>query len=112
MPSSEAPLPTAAIHILVAIGSATRHGYSIMTEVASSTSGAVKLAPGTLYTNIQRLLNAGLIEEAKPTGIERSEGPRRRYYRLTTAGRQVVAAEVTRMEGLVTRARQWLQEPP
>jgi DNA-binding PadR family transcriptional regulator len=111
MPGTESPLPTAAIHILLAVGPEARHGYAIMTEVAASTAGAVRLAPGSLYTNIKRLLAAGLIEETEPPVVGDGDDPRRRYYRLTTAGRGVVAAEVDRMEGLVARAHQWVREP-
>ena len=63
MAPPETPLPPAAIHILLAIGPGERHGYAIMSEVATLTNGAVRLAPGTLYTNIKRLLASGLIEE-------------------------------------------------
>lgn len=111
MPGTDAPLPTAAIHILLAIGPEARHGYAIMTDVAASTAGAVRLAPGTLYTNIKRLLAAGLIEETEPPVVGNGDDPRRRYYRLTSSGRGLVAAEVARMEGLVASARQWVREP-
>lgn len=111
MPGTESPLPTAALHILLAIGPDARHGYAIMTEVATSTRGTVRLAPGTLYTNIKRLLAAGLIEEAEPPVLDDGNDARRRYYRLTMSGRGVVAAEVERMESLVARAREWVREP-
>ena len=110
MATTESPLPSAAIHILIAIGPDARHGYAIMTEVASLTEGAVRLAPGTLYTNIKRLLAAGLIEEVDPRQASDSDDPRRRYYRLTTVGRGVVADEVNRMAGLVSHARTWVGE--
>lgn len=110
MPGTESPLPIAALHILLAIGPEARHGYAIMTEVAASTAGAVRLAPGTLYTNIKRLLAAGLIEEAEAIDVDAGEDARRRYYRLTVSGRRVVTAEVARMEGLVVRARTWIRE--
>lgn len=111
MPPTESPLPTAALHILLAIGPEARHGYAIMTEVAASTAGAVRLAPGTLYTNIKRLLAAGLIEEDDAPDLVEGEDARRRYYRLTLAGHGMVAAEVARMEGLVARAREWVRQP-
>ena len=109
MPGTESPLPTAALHILLAIGPGARHGYAIMTDVAASTAGAVRLAPGTLYTNIKRLLGAGLIEEAEAPDLDDGDDARRRYYRLTVSGHGVVAAEVARMEGLVARARTWVR---
>jgi DNA-binding PadR family transcriptional regulator len=111
MPGTESPLPTAALHILLAIGPEARHGDAIMTDVAASTAGAVRLAPGTLYTNIKRLLAAGLIEEAEPPDPDDGDDARRRYYRLTVSGHGVVAAEVARMEVLVARARGWVRRP-
>jgi DNA-binding PadR family transcriptional regulator len=110
MPDPRPPLPPAAIHILLAIGSGERHGYAIMTEVATLTDGAVRLAPGTLYTNIKRLLVGGLIEETDERPDPENGDQRRRYYRLTAAGRQVVVTEVARMEVLVAGARRWIRE--
>jgi DNA-binding PadR family transcriptional regulator len=110
MPDDRPPLPPAAIHILLAIGSGERHGYGIMTEVAALTDGAVRLAPGTLYTNIKRLLAGGLIEESDERPDPDNRDQRRRYYRLTAAGQQVVVTEVARMEVLVAGAQRWINE--
>jgi DNA-binding PadR family transcriptional regulator len=110
MPTARPPLPPAAVHILVAIGPDERHGYGIMTEVASLTGGAVRLAPGTLYANIKRLLASGLIEETADPPDADSDDERRRYYRLTTAGHEVVASEIARMAALVSSTRPWLRD--
>jgi len=103
-------LGAAAINILIALGPSERHGYSIMREVEEASRGGVRLAPGTLYTNIKRLLAAGLIEELDERPDSELDDERRRYYRLTDAGRRAVAAEVDRMSSLVTRARPWLPD--
>src|SRR5437870_7958220 len=50
--------------------------------------------PGTLYDNLQKLLDEELVEEAAKHG---NEDPRRRYYRLTVFGRKVVTAEIRRL---------------
>jgi DNA-binding PadR family transcriptional regulator len=105
MGSPATRLPTTAVHILVALAAGPLHGYGIMSDVAALTGGAVRLAPGTLYTNIKRLLTAGLIEEADPPLDATSDDPRRRYYRLTPLGQAAVAAEIDRMDRLVQRAR-------
>lgn len=107
MSDDRSTLTTAALHILVAIGPGERHGYSIMTEVEQLTNGAVRLAPGTLYTTIKRLLGAGLIEETGERPDAHLDDQRRRYYRLTPAGRAVLASEVVRLEALVSSARPW-----
>lgn len=104
-------LGQAAVYILVALGDGERHGYSIMREVEGLSGGQVRLAPGTLYTNIKRLLAAGLIEEADERPDPELDDERRRYYRLTAGGRMAVASEVDRMETLVAHARPWLERP-
>jgi DNA-binding PadR family transcriptional regulator len=101
-------LGPAAVSILVAIGPAERHGYAIMREVEDLSGGRTRLAPGTLYTNIKRLLAAGLIEETEERPDPLLDDERRRYYRLTEVGRSAVAAEVERMDALVTSARPWV----
>jgi len=107
MPDDRSTLTTAALYILVAIGPGERHGYSIMTEVEQLTSGAVRLAPGTLYTTIKRLLGANLIEESGERPDAGLDDQRRRYYRLTPGGRAVVASEMRRLDSLVSSARPW-----
>jgi DNA-binding PadR family transcriptional regulator len=107
MPDDNTTLTTAALHILVAIGPGERHGYAIMTEVEQLTHGMVRLAPGTLYTTIKRLLAAGLIEEGGERPDPHLDDQRRRYYRLTPGGRATVASEVRRLQAIVSSARPW-----
>src|SRR5436190_24181806 len=102
-------LGDAALEILVALGPSERHGYSIMREVEAASAGRTRLAPGTLYTNIKRLLAAGLIEEADERPDPAADDERRRYYRLTEQGHQALAAEVDRLEAIVARARPWVK---
>ena len=110
MPGDRPSLTTAALHILVAIGTGERHGYAIMSEVEQLTNGALRLAPGTLYTTIKRLLSAGLLEETGDRPDPHLDDQRRRYYRLTPGGRAIVASEVRRLEALVSTARPWALE--
>jgi len=104
------PLSAAALHILLALASEDRHGYGIMREVARQSDGRYKLGPGTLYDNLQKLLDQGIVEERAP----RSPGddPRRRYYRLSRFGRGLLATEVARLGGVVREARQHLKIRP
>src|SRR5437660_4571582 len=97
------PLSLAAQHILLALASEDRHGYGIMREVARQSEGRYKLGPGTLYDNLQKLLDQGIVEDRS----SRSGGddPRRRYYRLSRFGRGLLATEVARLEGVVREAR-------
>jgi len=104
------PLSPAALHILLSLASDDRHGYGIMREVARQSDGRYKLGPGTLYDNLQKLLDHGVVEGRSP----RSPGddPRRRYYRLSRFGRGLLAAEIARLEGVVREARQHLKIRP
>ncbi len=103
-PQSFLPLPTATLHILVALTSGEKHGYAIMGEVESLSDGAVRMGPGTLYGSIKRLLADGLIEESEERPDPALDDQRRRYYRLTRLGERVCAAELQRLQALIRRA--------
>jgi len=105
-PETLLPLPTAVLHILVALADRDRHGYSIMQDVAARTDGKVQLSAGTLYSSIRRMLEQGLIEELSKSPDPSSTDERRRYYRLTRFGKRVAAAEVERLMSLVQQARE------
>jgi len=49
------------LHILPALAGGELHGYGIMQEISRHTDGDYKLGPGTLYDNLQRLLEQGWI---------------------------------------------------
>ena len=106
-PRNVPPLSRTAMHVLLAIGPAERHGYAIMSEIARMTEGATRLGPGGVYTTIKRLLDDGLIEECDERPDPELDDQRRRYYRLTGTGRAVAGAEVRRLEVLVRAARPW-----
>ena len=101
------PLTAAVFHILLALADQERHGLGIMTEVEDRTLGAVRLGPGTLYGTIKRMLASCLIEEAaeRPAPPPGRDDTRRRYYRLTPRGRQVMTLEAQRLRLLVGVAR-------
>ncbi len=107
-PQDLLPLTPVALNVLLALADGERHGYGIMLEVRERTGGRVRLGPGTLYGAIKRLKEGGMIEEcgerADPGG-EAPDDERRRYYRLTGFGGEVLAAEVERLDGLVRAAR-------
>ena len=99
------PLGPAALHILLALAAEDLHGYAIMQEVAASTDGQIKMGPGTLYGTIKRLLEAQLIEESDERPDPHLDDDRRRYYRLTGVGEEVVRAEARRYADIVALAR-------
>ena len=99
------PLPSAAFRILLSLAEEDLHGYAIMRQVAEQTAGRMHLGPGTLYSSIQALLEENLIQE-----VDRREDPnlghaRRRYYRLTSAGRKLARSEADRLADLLRVAR-------
>ena len=98
------PLPTATLHILVALGGTEKHGYAIMRNVEELSDGAVRMGPGTLYGSIKRMLADGLIEETAERPDPELDDQRRRYYRVTGLGQHVRTAELQRLETLVRRA--------
>jgi DNA-binding PadR family transcriptional regulator len=104
------PLSPAVLHILLALASEERHGYGIMQEVARQSQGRYKLGPGTLYDNLQKLLEQGIVGESRQ-GYS-AEDPRRRYYKLTRFGRGLLSTEISRLEGVVREARLHLKPGP
>lgn len=101
-----APLTPAVFHILLALFEGERHGYAIMQAVAEETGGTFNMGPGTLYGTLKRMLDAGLVEECGDRTDHAINDERRRYYRITKAGRQAAVAEANRLDALVRSARQ------
>lgn len=97
------PLSPATFYILLALSDDARHGYGIMQEVARQSAGSYKLGPGTLYDNLEKLIDWGLVAEAPRRSSK--EDPRRRYYRITQQGRRVFAEEIARLESAVRAAK-------
>ena len=99
-------LKPADFHILLALAAGPRHGYGIMKAVEHDTAGEVALEIGSLYRLLARLVTEGLIDDSE------SPDERRRYYRITAAGRKALKSEAARLANLVTlvRARKLLPE--
>ncbi|MFN2157353.1 MAG: PadR family transcriptional regulator [Anaerolineae bacterium] len=99
------PLTPTVFYILLSLADQERHGYAIMQEVEAMTRGQIRMGPGTLYGAIKRMLATGLIVESDERPDPEYDDERRRYYRLTTLGRRVLAAETQRLSHLVEVAR-------
>src|SRR6478672_3004964 len=99
------PLPPATFHILMSVTDEDRHGYAIIQDVEARTDGDLKLSPGTLYRSIQRMLEQGLILEARKRPAPALDDERRRYYSITPFGTAVARAEMRRLTQLVRLAR-------
>lgn len=88
------PLTEATYCILLALAEPL-HGYGIMQKVEAGSGGAVRIGPGTLYGALTSLEKEKLISRFDTVD-------RRKRYALTEKGRQVLAAELTRLR-LLTR---------
>ena len=95
------PLTPAVFHILLALADGGLHGYAIMQMVEEATSPAVKMGPGTIYGSLQRMEEAGLVEEC---GVA-ADG-KRRLYGMTESGRRALEAESARLAHLADMVRE------
>jgi DNA-binding PadR family transcriptional regulator len=89
------PLHEPSYFALAALLDGPLHGYAIAQRAGELSGGRVRLTAGTLYGALERLQREGLVE------VEREEtvsGRRRRYHRLTGAGRETLAAEAERLQ--------------
>jgi DNA-binding PadR family transcriptional regulator len=91
------PLPSAAFQIMLALADSDLHGYAIMRQIEEQSGGRLRLGPGTLYGSIQALLEGKLIEEVDRPEDGEVRQERRRYYRLTVAGRKLARSEAEKM---------------
>jgi DNA-binding PadR family transcriptional regulator len=105
--SSFLPLSPAALHILLALASESRHGYGIILEVVHQSEGHYKLGPGTLYDNLEKLMSESLVEEVSRPKNDNDR--RSRYYGLSDLGRRVLSAEISRLQGLIRKVRPHLR---
>jgi DNA-binding PadR family transcriptional regulator len=100
--------------ILLSLAERDRHGSAIMRDVLALTDGELRLWPVTLYGSLEELREQGLIravdapaEDAADVQAEMQagEGARRKWFRISAAGRRALAAEVQQLEGLVRVAQ-------
>jgi DNA-binding PadR family transcriptional regulator len=98
------PLTPLSMAILLALAGEELHGYALLREIERQTGGELSPGTGSLYAALQRLMDDGLIgESATLPGPD--EDRRRRYYRITDAGREVARAESRRMLRVLEVAR-------
>jgi DNA-binding PadR family transcriptional regulator len=94
-----------ALTVLLTLSGGPLHGYAIMLEAEERSGGEVRLQTGALYRTIKRLVDKHLIEECEQADGADGEDDRRRYYRLTPAGRRALAAEGERLGKLARQIR-------
>jgi DNA-binding PadR family transcriptional regulator len=73
------------------------HGYAIVKAIEER---GIRMAPSLLYRKLRRLMEDGQVEESDERPDEEEDDARRRYFRLTSLGRAVLAAEARRIVSL------------
>jgi DNA-binding PadR family transcriptional regulator len=101
------PLSAASLHILLSLAADDLHGYGIMQEVLRQSEDQYKLGPGTLYDNLQKLIEHSFVLELGHRSGD--DDPRRRYYRLSTKGRAVLSGEIARLERVIREGKSRLR---
>ncbi len=91
--SRELKRGTATVMILALLDEEERHGYELARQIDQRSEGAITFHAASLYPTLYRLEEQGLIEGR---WVEKSGQRRRRYYRLTAAGRRTL----TRQRGM------------
>ena len=79
--------------ILAVLAKGPLHGYAVIEELKTRSGGELDLPEGTVYPALHRLERRGLLTSA----WTKTEGRRRRNYRLTATGRRE----------LVSKTREW-----
>ncbi len=81
------------------------HGYGIMQNAQSLSSGRVRLAAGTLYGALNTML-----EKAWIIALPGSDDSRKKQYQITALGREVLDGEMLRLRELLSNGEAVLRE--
>ena len=106
--TEQLPLSPATLHVLLALTAGELHGYAIMLEVTRQSGGQYRMGPGTLYDNLKKLMDQKLVIDLPRSAMPKDE--ERRFYRISPAGREVLAAEVERLRDVIATAQGRLKE--
>ena len=91
------PMTETAYYILLCLKN-PEHGYGIMQRVETMTEGRIKIGPGTMYGTLSKMEKDGLIVLVK-------EEDKRKFYRMTDVGREVLDTELARIERLYRNSK-------
>ncbi|WP_455715176.1 PadR family transcriptional regulator [Anaerosporobacter sp.] len=100
MAKASEPLTESYFYILLCLFNGPNHGYAIMQETAALTHDRVKIGAGTMYGAFTNLLKKEYIIEYSSEGSE----DRRKLYKLTDLGIEVLQGEVRRLHQLTQNA--------
>lgn len=88
--SKELRKGSADLLVLALIEDGPRHGYDIARLIGERSEGALNYHVASLYPTLYRLEDQALIEGR---WVEKAGQRKRRYYRLTAAGRKTLSRE-------------------
>ncbi len=95
------PMTETAFYILLCLRE-PNHGYGIVQTVEKLTDGAIRLAPGTMYGSLSKMEKDGVIRFIR-------EEDKRKIYKITELGEEVLSIEIKRIERLYKIARGEMQ---
>lgn len=104
-PAAFLPLRPDVFTILLVLAEGDAHGYAMMKAAEDRAGRRGALQPGSLYRLLKRMLAVGLVQELDRREVPEGSDERRRYYRITSLGRNVAAAESRRMAELLRDSR-------
>ena len=91
------PMTETAFYILLCLRE-PNHGYGIVQTVEKLTDGSIRLAPGTMYGSLSKMEKDGVIRFIR-------EEDKRKIYKITSLGEEVLALEIKRIERLYKIAK-------
>ena len=91
------PMTETAFYILFCLRE-PNHGYGVVQEVEKLTDGAIRLAPGTMYGSLSKMEKDGVIRFVR-------EEDKRKIYRITELGEEILSLEIRRIERLYKIAK-------
>lgn len=100
MPVNQNNALTEAVYYILLSILTPLHGYGIMQNIEKLSGGRVKLAAGTLYGAISTMLEKGWI-----AAIAEEKDSRKKEYQITMLGREIVQAEMCRLEELLKNGK-------
>jgi DNA-binding PadR family transcriptional regulator len=109
-PAEFLPLKPDVFDILLALLDGDAHGYKLIKAASARDGRKGQLQPGALYRLLKQLLDRGLVDEVNPPRGEDGDA-RRRFYRITPFGRDVVRAEGERLAAVLGTLRRYRLAP-
>ena len=92
-----APMTESGFYILFCLQE-PQHGYGISRQVKDMTGGTVSISAGTMYGTLSKMEKDGLIRFY-------CEEEKRKLYQITDLGKEVLSAEIRRIERLYKNSK-------